>query len=118
LLPTDLDADGHPEILAVSEGLPFWVRLLFQSPSVKKLSECIGIDGVKHQPTEVLRRAIPVLDHFGNSRLLRWRDGKAAFKPFPNSPSFVEFPSMFKVGNFLVICSDGYALFYPVKSAR
>jgi len=88
LLPTDLDADGHPEILAVSGGLPFWVRSPFHAPSVKVLSE-YEVVWLGYEPVETPMKAVPVRDRFNNLRLLRWLGGKAVLKAFPNSPSFV-----------------------------
>ncbi|MCS7187999.1 MAG: VCBS repeat-containing protein [Armatimonadota bacterium] len=85
LLVTDLDCDGHPEVLAVREGEPpFWIRSPLDMPNAIEIAGCKAI-GVYKSANEVPMRSVPVL--VGNKlRLLSWRNGKATFEPLPFVP--------------------------------
>jgi len=84
LLVTDLDDDGHPELMALKKDKPpIWVRFPFDKPSRLRFENCrsIRVWGC----TSVLK-ALPVLTADDRLRLLRWRDGKAILDPLPNLP--------------------------------
>ena len=84
VLITDLDDDGHPEVTAIfRDEPPIWVRSPFDKPSTLRFENCraIWMEGCHS-----VLKALPVLTADDHLRLLRWRDGKAAFNPLPNLP--------------------------------
>ncbi|MEZ8217163.1 Repeat domain-containing protein [Candidatus Fervidibacteria bacterium JGI MDM2 SSWTFF-3-K9] len=85
LLVTDLDDDGHPEVMAVKEDEPLiWVRFPFDKPSLLRFENCQSIRVWVLSYSSVLK-ALPVLTADKRLRLLRWK-GKASFEPLPAFP--------------------------------
>jgi hypothetical protein len=88
LLITDLDSDGHPEILAEADGeTPVWSRSPFGEPSTVHVKGCSVVWTtlwVAIAPNIPIR-AVPVW--VGKKlRLLRWQNGKVVFEPLPPLP--------------------------------
>jgi hypothetical protein len=82
LLVTDLDDDGHPEVMAVKEDEPLiCVRFPFDKPSLLRFENYWAI----WAPSRSILKALPVLTADERLRLLRWK-GKASFEPLPAFP--------------------------------
>jgi hypothetical protein len=87
LLVTDLDDDGHPEVMALTTANmpPIWVRFPFDKPSLLRFENCQSIRVWGLSYSSVLK-ALPVLTADNRLRLLRYRDGKATLDPLPIFP--------------------------------
>ncbi len=84
LLVTDLDDDGHPEVMALKKDKPpIWVRFPFDKPSRLRFENCRAVWDVYCRS---VLKALPVLTAGYRLRLLRWKDGKANLDPFPFLP--------------------------------
>jgi len=84
LLVTDLDDDGHPEVMAVrSDKPPVWVRFPFDKLSLLRFENCRAIWIVYCRS---VLKALPVLKADNRLRLLRWKDKKAKLAPLPSLP--------------------------------
>jgi len=84
LLVTDLDNDGHPEVMAIrSDKPPIWVRFPFDKPSLLRFENCRV---VWELDCSSVLKALPVLTMDNRLRLLRWKDGKAKLDPLPSLP--------------------------------
>ena len=86
LLITDLDDDGHPEVMAVKEDEPLiWVRFPFDKPSLLRFENCRAVRWNMYHLS--IPKALPVLTADRRLMLLRWSEGKATFDPLPNLPN-------------------------------
>jgi hypothetical protein len=86
LLITDLDDDGHPEVMAIrANKTPVWVRFPFDKPSRLRFENCRAI-WMMMRRCQFVPKALPVWTVDGRLRLLRWKDGKAILEPLPNLP--------------------------------
>jgi len=84
LLITDLDDDGHPEVMAVKEDEPLiWVRFPFDKPSLLRFE---NYRAIWVQGGCFVLKALPVLTMDDRLRLLRWKEGKAKLDPLPSLP--------------------------------
>jgi hypothetical protein len=86
VLITDLDDDGHPEVMAIRANRPpIWVRFPFDKPSTLRFENCWAIQ-MREQRCQFVPKALPVWTVDRRLRLLRWKDGKAKLDPLPNLP--------------------------------
>jgi hypothetical protein len=85
VLITDLDDDGHPEVMAIRANRPpVWVRFPFDKPSILPFENWQAIQ--MRVPCCQFVKALPVWTVDRRLRLLRWKDGKAILEPLPNLP--------------------------------
>jgi hypothetical protein len=83
---TDLDDDGHPEVMAILEDKPpIWVRFPFDKPSTLRF-ENVSVDWMWMVDCSSVLKALPVWTADRRLRLLRWKDEKAKLEPLPNLP--------------------------------
>jgi hypothetical protein len=86
VLITDLDDDGHPEVMAIRANRPpVWVRFPFDKPSILPFENWQAIQ-MRVPCCQFVLKALPVLTADGRLRLLRWKDEKAILEPLPNLP--------------------------------
>jgi hypothetical protein len=87
LLVTDLDDDGHPEVMALTTANmpPVWVRFPFDKPSLLRFENCRAI-WMMVRRCQFVPKALPVWTADRRLRLLRWKDEKAKLEPLPNLP--------------------------------
>jgi hypothetical protein len=84
VLITDLDDDGHPEVMAIRANRPpVWVRFPFDKPSTLRFENCWAIQ-MREQRCQFVPKALPVWTVDRRLRLLRWKDEKAILEPLPN----------------------------------
>ena len=82
LLVTDLDDDGHPEVMAVKEDEPLiWVRFPFDKPSLLRFENC-RLVWIEEYSRSILK-TLPVLTTNKRLRLLKWKDGRVIFNLLP-----------------------------------
>jgi hypothetical protein len=86
VLITDLDDDGHPEVMAIRANRPpIWVRFPFDKPSILPFENWQAIQ-MRVPCCQFVPKALPVWTADRRLRLLRWKDGKAILEPLPNLP--------------------------------
>jgi hypothetical protein len=86
VLITDLDDDGHPEVMAIRANRPpIWVRFPFDKPSILPFENWQAIQ-MRVPCCQFVLKALPVWTADGRLRLLRWKDEKAILEPLPNLP--------------------------------
>jgi hypothetical protein len=86
VLITDLDDDGHPEVMAIRANRPpVWVRFPFDKPSILPFENWQAIQ-MRVPCCQFVPKALPVWTADRRLRLLRWKDGKAILEPLPNLP--------------------------------
>jgi hypothetical protein len=86
VLITDLDDDGHPEVMAIRANRPpVWVRFPFDKPSILPFENWQAIQ-MRVPCCQFVPKALPVWTVDRRLRLLRWKDGKAKLDPLPNLP--------------------------------
>jgi hypothetical protein len=86
VLITDLDDDGHPEVMAIRANRPpVWVRFPFDKPSILPFENWQAIQ-MRVPCCQFVPKALPVWTVDRRLRLLRWKDEKAILEPLPNLP--------------------------------
>jgi hypothetical protein len=86
VLITDLDDDGHPEVMAIRANRPpIWVRFPFDKPSILPFENWQAIQ-MRVPCCQFVPKALPVWTADRRLRLLRWKDEKAILEPLPNLP--------------------------------
>jgi hypothetical protein len=115
VLITDLDDDGHPEVMAIrANRTPIWVRFPFDKPSRLRFENCRAIPMWMWNCHPVLK-ALPVLTADNRLRLLRWKDGKVTLELLSSLPdvpiSMVEVSERYAGQVFRFIQSTQYWLF-------